>query len=51
MSTDVKYKTDDASNNNVNGKKAQLFPKKAEVDLSFENLTYTVNTFSKFKKG
>eukprot|EP00102_Acyrthosiphon_pisum_P024791 XP_016662001.1 PREDICTED: ATP-binding cassette sub-family G member 4 isoform X2 [Acyrthosiphon pisum] len=50
MATDVKYRTDDASNNNVIGKKGQLFPKKAEVDLSFENLTYTVNTFSKFKK-
>ncbi|XP_015369893.1 PREDICTED: ATP-binding cassette sub-family G member 1-like [Diuraphis noxia] len=50
MATDVKYRTDDASNNNVTGKKAQLFLKKAEVDLSFENLTYTVNTFSKFKK-
>jgi len=50
MADDVKYRTDDASNNNVTGKRTQLFPKKAEVDLTFKNLTYTVNTFSKFKK-
>lgn len=50
MADDVKYRTDDASNNNVTGKRMQMFPKKAEVDLSFQNLTYTVNTFSKFKK-
>ncbi|CAH1738913.1 unnamed protein product [Aphis gossypii] len=50
MADDVKYRTDDASNNNVTGKRMQMFPKKAEVDLSFQNLTYTVNTFNKFKK-
>ncbi|XP_025199709.1 ATP-binding cassette sub-family G member 1-like [Melanaphis sacchari] len=50
MADDVKYRTDDASNNNVTGKRMQLFPKKAEVDLTFKNLTYTVNTFIKFKK-
>ncbi|XP_025412535.1 ATP-binding cassette sub-family G member 1 isoform X1 [Sipha flava] len=45
---DVKYQSED--NNNVPVvKKGQLFPKKAEVDLSFENLTYTVSTFSHYK--
>ncbi|VVC35769.1 ABC transporter-like,P-loop containing nucleoside triphosphate hydrolase,AAA+ ATPase domain,ABC [Cinara cedri] len=47
---DVKYRTEDASNNNVTAKQTQLFPKKPEVDLSFKNLTYTVNTFNKFKR-
>lgn len=47
---DVKYQSED--NNNVPvAKKRQLFPKKAEVDLSFENLTYTVSTINQYKLG
>jgi len=33
------------------GRSLQSFPKKPEVHLSFESLTYTVNTYRKFKKG
>lgn len=52
MADDVKYRTEDASNNNLaTAKKAQLFSKKPSVDLSFENLTYTVQTFNEFKRG
>lgn len=51
MAVDVKYWTEDASNNNVSTKKVDLFTKKPEVDLSFEDLTFTVNTFDKFKMG
>lgn len=29
----------------------QSLPKKPEVHLSFESLTYTVNTYRKLKKG
>lgn len=47
---DVKYRTDDASNNNVT-EKTYMFSKKPEVDLSFEDLSYSVSYFSKFKKG
>ncbi|XP_050443221.1 ATP-binding cassette sub-family G member 1-like [Adelges cooleyi] len=46
---DVKYRTDDASNNNVT-EKTYMFSKKPEVDLSFEDLSYSVSYFSKFKK-
>lgn len=48
---DVKYRTEDASNNNVTGKQSRQFTKKPEVDLSFENLAYTVHGFDKFKRG
>lgn len=47
---DIKNRTDDASNNNVTNK-TRLFPKRTEVDLSFEDLTYTVSYYSKFKRG
>jgi len=52
-----RYRTVDASinnnnnNNNVAAVKARSFSKKPEVDVSFENLTYTVYTFDKFKRG
>lgn len=52
MAVDVKYRTEDASNNNtVTAKKGDLIPKKPEVDLTFKNLTYTVNKFNEFKIG
>lgn len=50
----VKYRTEDASNNNVQAavaKVLQSFPKMPEMDVSFENLTYTVYTCNKFKRG
>lgn len=39
------------NNDDVSLKKTYMSQKKAKVDLTFENLTYTVNTFDKFKKG
>lgn len=50
MADDVKYRTEDASNNNVAAAKVRSFPKKPEVDVSFENLTYTAYAFNKFKR-
>ncbi|XP_050547437.1 ATP-binding cassette sub-family G member 1-like [Daktulosphaira vitifoliae] len=46
---DIKNRTDDASNNNVTNK-THLFPKRTEVNLSFEDLTYSVSIYSKFKR-
>jgi len=51
MADDVKYRTEDASNNNVAAAKVRSFSKKPEVDVSFENLTYTAYAFNKFKRG
>jgi hypothetical protein len=51
MFNHAKYRQTENNNEDVRTTGLQSVPKKPEIHLSFESLTYTVNTFEKLKKG